>query len=230
MIRDAKQLRWGAVTASLASMATVFLIVGVGLTSLALSLRGEFPELSGADQALPAYLNEYTVPILAGLVMAAILSAIMSTGDAFVNLGAAALVRDIPKAFGREVRRELLWSRMAVCGLLVLSVLFSLYLDTLVALLGVFGWGTFAAAIFPAVVLGLVWRGGTKQAAFVSIVLSVVINFALEIGGRYGFTPLPDGVVIGAFALVVSTIAFIVVSLVTRVPEMEEALTAPARA
>jgi sodium/proline symporter len=215
MIRDAKQLRWGALTAALAYMATMMMVVGVGLTALALSLRGEFPELGGPDQALPAFLTEYTTPVFAGLVMAAILSAIMSTGDAFVNLGAAALVRDLPRAFGREVRAELKWSRIAVAGLLVVSVLFSMYLDTLVALLGVFGWGTFAAAIFPAVVLGLVWSGATKAGALTSIVLSLAINFVLEIGARYGFAPLPEGVVNGAFALAVSTVVFLGVSLLT---------------
>jgi sodium/proline symporter len=215
MIRDAKELRWGALTAAVAYMLTMMLVVGVGLTALALSLRGEFPELANPDQALPAFLTEYTAPVFAGLVMAAILSAIMSTGDSFVNLGAAALVRDIPRAFGREVKAELAWSRLAVAGLLIVSVLFSMYLDTLVALLGVFGWGTFAAAVFPAVVLGVVWKGATKAGALASIVVGLLINFALEIGGRYGFAPLPEGVVNGAFALVVSVVAFIGVSLVT---------------
>jgi sodium/proline symporter len=216
MIRDTKQLRWGALTAGLAYMCTMVLVVGIGLAALALSLRGQFPELAGPDQALPAFLTEYTTPVFAGLVMAAILSAIMSTGDAFVNLGAAALVRDIPRAFGREVTRELMWSRVAVAGLLVVSVLFSMYFDTLVALLGVFGWGTFAAALFPAVVLGLVWRGATWQGALASVVISLVANFVLEIGAQYGFTPLPEGVVNGAFALAVSVLTFVGVSLLTR--------------
>lgn len=223
MIRDAKQLRWGALTAGLAYMSTMLLVFGVGLSALALSLRGEFPELVTPDQALPAFLNTYTVPLFAGLVMAAILSAIMSTGDAFVNLGAAALVRDLPRAFGREVKRELLWSRLAVSGLLIVSVFFSLYLDTLVALLGVFGWGTFAAAVFPAVVLGLVWSGATKYGAIGSIVVGLTANFVLEIGARYEFTPLPAGVVNGAFALVVSIIAFVGISLATRQPTTDQA-------
>lgn len=227
MIRDAKQLRWGALTAGLAYMCTMFLVVGVGLSSLALSLRGDFPELSGPDQALPAFLTEYTTPVLAGLVMAAILSAIMSTGDAFVNIGAAAIVRDIPRALGREVRRELLWSRLAVAGLLVMAVLFSMYLDTLVALLGVFGWGTFAAAIVPAVVIGLVWRGATSHGALASIVVSVLVNFVLEIGALYDFAPLPEGVVNGAFALAVSLVVFVGVSLMTRSSPQESSGGAP---
>lgn len=215
MIRDADKLRWGPLMAGLAYMATMMLVVGVGLTALALSLRGEFPDVATPDSALPAFLTAYTPPILAGLVMAAILSAIMSTGDAFVNLGAAALVRDLPRAFGREVKRELMWSRVAVAGLLVVSVLFSLYLDTLVALLGVFGWGTFAAAIFPSVVLGLVWRGATAIGAMTSILVSLAANFVLEIGAIYGFKPLPDGVVNGAFSLVLALVVFIGVSMLT---------------
>jgi sodium/proline symporter len=222
MIRDTKELKWGALTAGLAYVSTMFLVVGVGLTALALQTRGEFPALDTPDRALTAFVTNYTPAVVAGLVMAMILSAIMSTGDSFVNLGAAALVRDLPRAFGSQVRNELLWSRIAVGVLLVVSVLFALYLDTLVALLGVFGWGTFAAAIFPAVVLGLVWPRATKQGAIVAIVLSLAINFVLEIGGLYGFAPLPEGVVNGAFALAVSTVTFIGVSLATQPAESSE--------
>lgn len=221
MIRDTKELKWGALTAGLAYVATMFLVVGVGLTALSLEARGEFPAVDSPDQALTTFMTEYTPAIFAGLVMATILSAIMSTGDAFVNLGAASLVRDLPRAFNFEVRRELLWSRVMVAVLLVVSILFALYLDTLVALLGVFGWGTFAAAIFPTVVLGLVWPRATYQGAIGAIVISLLINFILEIGGLYGFAPLPEGVVNGAFSLAVSIVAFIGISLATRPAESE---------
>lgn len=216
MIRDARELKWGALTAGLAYVSTMLLVVGVGLTALSLEIRGEFPAIGGPDQSLTVFLTEYTPAVFAGLVFAGILAAIMSTGDAFANLGAASLVRDLPRAFGFEVRRQLLWSRIAIGVLLVISVLFSLYLDTLVALLGVFGWGTFAAAIFPAVVLGLVWPRATKQGAIGCIVISLVVNFVLEIGALYGFAPLPEGVVNGAFALGVSIIAFVGISLATQ--------------
>lgn len=107
---------------------------------------------------------------------------------------------------------------------LVLALPFSMYLDTLVGLLGVFGWGTFAAAIFPAIVLGLVWPRATKYGAISAVIVSIVLNFALEIGGLYGFAPLPEGVVNGAFALAVSIVVFIGVSLAT---QPEEDSTSP---
>ena len=75
----------------------------------------------------------------------------MSTADSFLNLGAAAVVRDIPIALrGKPLAHELSWSRLATGGLLLLSAVFALYMENLIALLGTFGWGTFAAAIIRA--------------------------------------------------------------------------------
>lgn len=224
MIRDTKELKWGALTAGAAYLLTMLLVAGVGLSALSLSAQGNFPALDTPDQALTTFFIQFTPPLLAGLGLAGILAAIMSTGDAFLNLGAASLIRDIPRSLNFQVRNELLWSRIVVAVLLVLSLLFSFYLDTLVALLGVFGWGTFAAAIFPAVVLGLVWPRATRQGAIASIIASLAANFVLEIGGIYGFAPLPEGVVNGAFALAVAIVVFIGVSLATK---SEEDQTSP---
>lgn len=224
MIRDSKELRWGALVSAVAYLLTMLLVAGVGLTALSLSVQGNFPALDSPDQSLTTFFVQFTPPVLAGLGLAAILSAIMSTGDAFLNLGAASLIRDIPRSLNFRVRNELLWSRLVVVVLLVVSMMFSFYLDTLVALLGVFGWGTFAASIFPAVVLGLVWPRATRQGAIASIIVGLVLNFVLEIGGLYGFAPLPEDVVVGAFALAAAIVVFIGVSLATA---SEEHKTSP---
>ena len=125
-------------------------------------------------------------------------------------------MRDIPRAFNITVRRELLCSRIAVAALLVLSTTFALYIGNVVALLGTFGWGTFAASLFPALVLGMMWQGGTKEAAISSALIGIVLNFVLEVGGKYGWAPLPEGVIIGAFSFAVTLIIYIGVSMATR--------------
>lgn len=216
LLKDSKDLKWGAFTASISYMITTLLVIGIGLAALVLNLQGKFPKVSSVDDALTVFLTMFTNPFISGLVIAGLMSAIMSTGSSFVNIGAASIVRDIPKALNIEVKNELFWSRIAVIGLLVLSAFFSFYMNTLVGLLGVFGWGMFASAIFPSVVLGLIWSKATKQGAIYSIVFSLVINIVLEIGGKYGFKILPAGVINGAFALAVSTFLFIVISLVTQ--------------
>lgn len=216
MIKNQKELKWGAFTAGFAYTLSTLLVIGIGLTARSLYVKGQFPELASPDEALTVFITEFTSPFIGGLVIAGLLAAIMSTGSSFVTLGASGLVRDIPRAFNIKVKNELFLNRIAVVGLLVVSTLFSFYMDTLVALLGVFGWGTFAAAVFPAVVLGLVWEKATKYGAISSIIIGLVLNFALEIGKKYGVVVLPPGIIIGAVAFAISIITFITISLITQ--------------
>lgn len=216
MVKNQRELKWGAFTAGFSYTLSTLLVIGIGLTARALFIRGEFPKLSSPDEALTVFLTEFSSPFVSGLVIAGLLAAIMSTGSSFVTLGSSSLTRDIPKAFNKKIKNELLWNRIAVVALLVISTLFSFYMDTLVALLGVFGWGTFASALFPAVVLGLVWKKATKYGAIASIIVGLVLNFVLEICKKYGIELLPPGVIVGAVAFAGSIILFIVVSLFTQ--------------
>ena len=143
MLKDVRQLKWGALAAGSSYMVLAMLWMGVGLAMRTLVARGDHPELENPDLAAPVFLLGYTPEMLAGIVFAGLLAAIMSTADSFLNLGAAAVVRDIPMALrGRPLRRELSWSRVATGALLLLSALFALYMESLIALLGTFGWGT----------------------------------------------------------------------------------------
>ena len=77
---------------------TALLWISIGLCMRALVLQGEYPSLTGADNAAPEFLQHYAHPLLAGVVFAGLLAAIMSTADSFLNIGAAAIVHDIPRA------------------------------------------------------------------------------------------------------------------------------------
>ena len=215
MLRETRSLRWGPLVSGTGYAITTLMVLGIGTAVSALTIRGDFPVLASPDESFTAYLTTFTPPVVAGIAIAGLLAAIMSTGSSFLTLGAASLVRDIPRAFNVPIKRELMWSRIAVGVLLIVSTAFALYIGSVVALLGTFGWGTFAASLFPALVLGLMWNGGTKQAAIASAVVGIVLNFVLEVGGKYGFTPLPTGVVIGAFAFAVSLAVYIIVSMLT---------------
>lgn len=215
MLRERGSLKWGPLISGTGYAITTLMVVGIGSAVSVLTIRGDFPKLASPDESFTAYLTEFTPPVVAGLVIAGLLAAIMSTGSSFLTLGASSIVRDLPRAFNLPVRRELMWSRIAVAALLVLSTAFALYIGSVVALLGTFGWGTFAASLFPALVLGMLWKDGTKEAAISSAIVGIVLNFVLEVGSKYGFTPLPEGVVVGAFAFAVSLVVYIVVSMLT---------------
>ncbi|TNE62348.1 MAG: hypothetical protein EP335_12190 [Alphaproteobacteria bacterium] len=180
--------------------------VSVGIVMRALVLGDVAMPLSAPDEAAPVFLSTYAHPLLAGIVFAGLFAAIMSTADSFLNIGAAAIIHDIPKAVrGRSLDNELMWARIATIGISVLSAIIALGSDQLVALLGAFGWGTFAAALVPVVIIGLNWKGATARAACAAIIVSLAINFAVQIWG----IKVPYGISSGFLAMLTSMIVFI---------------------
>lgn len=184
--------------------------ISVGVIMRALVLGDVGLPLGNADQAAPEFLSTYAHPILAGIVFAGLFAAIMSTADGFLNIGAAAIIHDIPKAIrGRSLDNELLWARTATIALSIIAATIALYSGQLVALLGAFGWGTFAAALVPVVLIGLNWKQASARAAVAAISLSLAINFAIQLWA----IKIPYGISGGFLAMLSSMIIFIAVSL-----------------
>ncbi|MFT4632330.1 MAG: SSS family transporter [Candidatus Pseudothioglobus sp.] len=187
--------------------------ISIGTVMRALVIDGQTEPLTSPDQAAPFFLSVFASPILAGIVFAGLFAAIMSTADAFLNVGTAALIHDMPKAFGaKEITNELFKARVVTVILAVAAAIIALASDTLVALLGTIGWGTFAAAIFPVLAIGLNWKGATKEGAIVAIVTSLVINVVVNVAS----IALPHGMNAGFLAFVSAIVLFIGVSLMTQ--------------
>jgi len=199
-------------------VAAALLWIGIGLVMRALVVSGAHPPLDSPDAAAPQFLQHYAHPILAGVVFAGLLAAIMSTADGFLNIGTAAVVHDIPKAIrGHALKNEMFWARVTTVLIAVVAAVFALYTGDLVAILGAFGWGTFAAAIVPVVALGLNWKRATPLAANVAIISSLAINF----GAKIFSIQLPFNFNIGALSLAVSLTLFIGISLFSDPPEID---------
>ncbi len=196
---------------------SALLWVGIGLAMRALVLQGVQPELSSPDAAASQFLQNYAHPILAGVVFAGLFAAIMSTADAFLNIGTAAVMHDIPKAIGKKIDNELFWARTTTVIITVVAAIFALYSGDLVAILGAFGWGTFAAAIVPTVAIGFNWKRANWMAANAAIITSLTINFCLKVF-KIG---LPYGIDIGAFSLFISLFVFILISFATSTEKID---------
>ena len=191
---------------------TMLLWISIGLSMRALVIQGGHPQLGQADDAASEFLQFYANPILAGVVFAGLFAAIMSTADSFLNIGAAAIVHDIPRAVrGESLKNELFWARTATVIIAVVATGFALYSKDLVALLGAFGWGTFAAAIVPTVAIGFNWKRATPLACNVAILSSLGINFVLRL---FNVT-LPFNFNGGALSMLVSLTLFFVISILS---------------
>ncbi len=201
-------------------MFSALLWIGIGLAMRALVLDGSHPPLDTPDQAASQFLQYYAHPILAGIVFAGLFAAIMSTADAFLNIGTAAIMHDIPKSFGKVWKNELLSARVTTVVLTAVASVFALYSGDLIAILGAFGWGTFAAAIVPVVAIGFNWKRATPFAANVAILTSLFINFFFKLF-KIG---LPYNIDVGAFSLIISLILFMSITFMSKPPKLDPAV------
>lgn len=201
--------------------------VSIGVVMRAAVIDGVVPPLALPDDAASVFLSVFANPLLAGVVFAGLFAAIMSTSDAFLNIGTAAIIHDIPKAIrGHSIKNELLVARIATVLLAVVAASFALYSHfrdaTLVAILGAFGWATFAASIFPVLAIGLNWKGATAMGAITAIIAALLINFIVQLAGIV----LPYGISGGLVSFLTSLVLFIGISLITQRPKLDDDLAA----
>ena len=215
MIRDPRRLRWYPLLVTLSLMIALLLYFGVGFAVKALVARGELDPLVRPDDATPTFLLQYTPVFLAALVFSGVAAAIMSTVNSFLNIGAAVITHDLPASLGRRLANELTWGRVGTVTVSVLAALLAQLSGTLVALLGIFGWGLFASTLVPALAIGLNWPGATRAGAIASIGTGLAFTLALETLGFFRVLTVPTGVTVSGLALVASLAVFFLVSWIT---------------
>ena len=233
MSRNLRILRWGAPIAALSYAVSSLLALSTGLSMRSMVAAGNVAEVEPSVVG-PVFVLEHTPGVVAGLILAALLAAIMSTSDSFLNIGAAAISRDIPRAMGWKVRSdraELRLTQGALAFLTVMSTLVVFFSTELVGILGTIGWGFFAAAIFPIAALGMNWKGATASGAIAAalggmgfnVLFSAIPRILTQVGydalgsdisGIYGSTF--SGVPVGATALLLAIALFVFVSLATQ--------------
>ena len=140
----------------------------------------------------------------------------MATVNSFMSVGAAALTHDLPVAFGTRVKNELRVGRITTVCLALVAAAVAQLSGSLVAFLGIFGWGLFGSTIVPALAIGLNWEGATAAGAIASIATGLIITLLGETLGFFKVYSLPVGVSVSALALVSSLLMFFAVSWLTR--------------
>lgn len=200
------------------SYALTTLMTYVGISARALVEKGVMAPIENIDMLVMTYIQQYFSPWVVGLVVAAALSAIMSTGAAHLIACSSACVNDIMANWlhmdmsGRKGRHI---SQLAMLVCLLLSLAMSFRPDLGIQALGNSAWGAFAAVLTPSLVLGLRWRRATVQGAWASGIFGLSIVVIVNILKYADIWYWPFELTMEAFALLTSFVIFIVVSLLT---------------
>jgi len=173
--------------------------------------------LSGPDteKVFIEMSTAFLPPVFAGICLAGVMAAIMSTASAQLLVASSALANDLYRSLWRRdaSRVELLWiGRLAVLMIALLAMWLARNPENTVLSLVAWAWAGFGAAFGPVVILSLYWKSMTRSGAFAGIIvggLTVVVwkQFA-SLGGVFELYELVPG-----FAL--SMIAIMVVSRLT---------------
>jgi len=210
-IRDPAQMAVARRVAMTWQVTVLVAALLVGFTALATN-----PErLVGAD-AEKVFIYQsvaFFPPWIAGICMAGILAAIMSTASAQLLLSSAAFAEDfyrglLLKSLKREAGpAELLWvGRLAVLSVAALAFLIALDpSSTVLARVGD-AWAGFGATFGPAIVLSLYWRGMNRAGAYAGIIaggVTVVGWMSLaHLGGIFALYSMVPGFLASALAIV----------------------------
>jgi sodium/pantothenate symporter len=210
--KDSKSLHNAMIIGTIASAAMLLLMHLAGVFA-----AYYIPGLKRGDLAIPQLAITITHPVIAGMVLAAALSAILTTVDSQLILAASAVVKDIymnyvnPRASEKSVKM-LSFATTLVIG--ILSLLFSYKPPDLLVWINLYAIGGLESAFLVPLVLGLYWSKGNKYGAVASMLVGLASYIALY--ARYGtnvYNLHPVVYSIG-FALV----TYIVVSLITPKP------------
>ena len=216
MLRDPLQLKWYPLLKTLGLILVLLLYFAVGVGVKSFVLGGRLAPLTSPDQATPTLLLSVTPIVLAALVFSGVAAATMSAANSFINIGAAIVTHDLPIAFGRRVTNELRWGRVVTIVIAIAAAITAQRSGTMVAFLGIFGWGLFASTLVPALAVGLNWQGATRAGALASIATGLIVTLALETTAYLKVFRFPAGVTASAVAMVSSFLVFFVVSWLTR--------------
>ena len=157
---------------------------------------------------------------IAGLLLAAIIAASMSTADSQLLVAASSFASDLYKPIIRKnaSNKEMLWvSRIVVLAIAVIAYFIaSSEGDAAQAIMNLVSnaWGIFGAAFGPAVLFSLFWKRFTYKGAVAGIVVGALVDMAwlwLPINGATltastGIYEIIPGFIIGAIAAVVVTL------------------------
>lgn len=210
-------------------IATVWVVISLTAAVLiGLMGRAMFPvhetlnTASGAENVFIVLSRHLLPPLLAGLVMAGILAATISSSDSYLLIAASAVSLNIFKGILKKDasdKQVMTMSRIILLLIAVVGVVIAMDENSVIFTIVSFAWAGFGAVFGPIMLFSLFWKRTTQAGAIAGMVTGGVMVFLWKLvlkprGGLFGIYELFP-------AFVLSCLAILVVSLLTPAPSAE---------
>lgn len=214
-------------------IATVWVIISmavaifIGICGLAVSKAGRIDPLSGSDSEtiivkIADLLSTQgaAAALLAGIILAGILAATMSTADSQLLAASSSVSQNLLRdTFGISMNKKTSLAAARITVLLISIIAIFLARDPSSSVFGIvsFAWAGFGAAFGPVMLCALFWKRSNRYGAFASMLSGGIMIFVWKylirpMGGAWDIYELLP-------AFLIALLFNIIVSLVTEKPD-----------
>ncbi len=231
-IKSSDMIKKSRIIATIWVAITLFASVCVGFLGYAYMKHTGmemFTDAAAAETIFMVLVQKLAPGFIAGILLCAIIAAIMSTSDSQMLVTASAVSNDIYKTVFKKNATDkelLLLSKVAVIVVAVIAYLLAMNPDNSVMDLVSYAWAGLGAAFGPTMILSLFWRRMTMSGAIAGLVsggLGMLVwnTFFTSSSPIFGdkFTIVDTGLyeLVPAFAF--SIVCIVVVSLISKKPD-----------
>ena len=197
-------------------------LLGTGLGVMARALFPELDPVTQSELALPKLIKEVLPVGVVGIMMAAYLSAIMSTADSCLLASVGHFVSDV---YERHINRSpssqqvLRLSRVLTLIVGTASVLVALYVPSVLEAI-LLAYAFMVSGLFAPLVAGMLWKRASAPGAFAAIVVGGTLAVVLNIPATASLIPWLGDLDPVFVSLPASALVLVIVSLIS--PQREQ--------
>ena len=224
-IEDENKLKLSRRVATIWVVISMFVAVVIGVVGNAMTKAGALEQLADAETIIvriSSLISAYgpLAALLAGIILAGILAATMSTADSQLLAASSAVSQNLGAEFFKlnlSGKRGMMVARGTMLVIFVIAAFLARDPNSSVFRVVSFAWAGFGAAFGPVMIFALFWKRSNKWGALAGMITGGAMVFIW----KYLIAPMG-----GAFAIyellpafICACIAIVVVSLATPAPQ-----------
>ncbi|NLY74828.1 MAG: sodium/proline symporter [Firmicutes bacterium] len=177
---------------------------------------------SASERIFILMSTNFFIPVIAGIVMAGILAATISSSDSYLMIAASAFSKSIYHGVLKKDASDksvLLMSRLTLLVIAIFAMIIALDENSIIFTIVSFAWAGFGGTFGPIMLFSLFWKRVTRAGAIAGMLAGGGMVFVWKLllkplGGVFGIYELFP-------AFVISCIAIVIVSLLSEEPSPE---------
>ena len=229
-IRKENELTTSRRIASIWVVISMAVAILIGIIGYSVTVSGKIPLFTTSSDSetvivkLADLLSQHGLffAVIAGVILAGILAATMSTADSQLLAASSSMSQDIMQTFlgvKMDEKKNMRIARLTVMVIAVIALLLAWNPNSSVFRVVSFAWAGFGAAFGPTMLIALFWKRSNRQGALAGIIVGGVMIFVWKfliapLGGAWSIYELLPAFIIGGAAN-------IIVCFLTPAPEEE---------